>query len=170
MELIILMILSGLISVIFYLSTDYVVQRLVYNHIEKTQIVKENNYRYAEKLKNYVKENNLSTSDIEKLDSWVKSEKIIMIQVFKDKQLVYDSEYDIEKLPEEVDLYDWEDFYDIEFSDGIAIVCISGIYFYKIYTIALITEIILSFSLFIFICILGAHVKIRYILKLSEEI
>ena len=51
------------------------------------------NRAYVKELQKYVKEEYLSYRDTDKISSWVKKQKIIYVQIYKDGVKVFDSSY-----------------------------------------------------------------------------
>lgn len=132
------------------------------------------NERYIEDLRQYVKDEKVSSSDTEKLTLWVKRHKPVSLQVYKDDILVYDSAYPFyDRLKEEnihVDYYDWATYYEIEFSDGQGVAAMQGFHLYQLYNAFVISEIVLSFLVFVAVVMFGIRSTMRYIRTLSEEI
>lgn len=127
---------------------------------------------YIEKLQDYIDDNQVASNDSEKLTQWVRKQKIISIQVYKNEILTYDSNYPdaaVEDAAAEGQYYEWEDYYTAEFTDGSADVFLYGFFSYPLYSYALIAEILLSVLLMITIVILGIRRRVRYIGKLKDE-
>ena len=86
---------------------------------------------------------------------------------------IFDSDYPDKDLWEEdieSELYDWETYYDVEFSDGTASVGMIGLYEYQLYNFAFVAQMVASFLIFVFVTLVGIRQKMKYISKLSEEI
>lgn len=66
--------------------------------------------------------------------------------------------------------YEWEEYYDIQFSDGGAEVTLFGFYEFRFMQIALFTALGLSFFIFFLIVMLGIRKSMRYIRLLGKEI
>lgn len=66
--------------------------------------------------------------------------------------------------------HEWEEYYDIRFSDGGAEVTLFGFYEFRFMQIALFTALGLSFFIFFLIVMLGIRKSMRYIRLLGKEI
>lgn len=173
MQLIRLLICAVLIAIAFFCVLDhigeYVVEEIEYNAI----YIDEYNKHYIKELQQYIDENQITTKDVDKLDKWVTQQKIIVLRIYKDHQRVFDSEYSTQEVWDSDVAWDESSgqiYYPIQFIDGEARAKIVGAYIYKIYNTVLIAEILLSMGLFLVLVILGIRGKMKYILKLSEEI
>lgn len=140
----------------FIINTDYMEQK------DKKKIVQ---------LQTYIRENHISAGDAKQLTNWVKDQSVVMVQVYRNGFIVYDSKYPEANLDEAAyDPYDWGALYTLDFADGSAQVVLYGFYDYQFYHYALIGELVLAFFLFLGIVMLGIRKTIRYIRKLSQEI
>ena len=161
-------------AVVFYallsLVSDYAVSR----YYNGSAYVDRRDSQYLESLQEYVKENQVKTTDTAKISRWVSRQKVVFIQIYRDNVLMYDSNHsDLEDLWEEqVEqvYYDWESYYQVTFADGEAEVVIYGTYEYQLYNYAMIFDLLLAFLLFMTLVILGIRRKMAYIRLLSQEI
>lgn len=161
-------------AVVFYallsLVSDYAVSR----YYNGSAYVDRRDSQYLESLQEYVKENQVKTTDTAKISRWVSRQKVVFIQIYRDNVLMYDSNHsDLEELWEEqVEqvYYDWESYYQVTFADGDAEVVIYGTYEYQLYNYAMICDLLLAFLLFMTLVILGIRKKMAYIRLLSQEI
>lgn len=135
--------------------------------------VRKKDLYYIEKLQGHIDENHLHSRDADRLYSWVRKQKLISIQVYKDGIQVFDAEYPDQELWDEdiaVNEYAWENLYTVTFTDGEAQVRLFGMYAYQFYNFAMIAELVFSFLLFLLFVLLGIRAKMNYILLLSNEI
>ena len=169
-----LLVFSVVISGVFFFLTYSFGEYMIDNYYSNSDYIEKKNDKYAAKLQKYVEEKQLSAKDFRKLTEWVNKQKIISIQIYQNHILTYDSDYpNEENIWEESDesaYYDWGTYYEIEFSDGVAEVTISGKYLYQFYTYAMIVELMLSLVLFLGIVMAGIRKTIEYIRQLSKEI
>lgn len=173
MQLIRLLICAVLIAIAFFYVLDHIGEYVVENIEYNATYIDEYNKYYIKELQKYVYENQINTKDTDKLDKWVKQQKIIVLKIYKDNHRVFDSEYSTQNVWDSDVVWDESSeqiYYQIKFIDGEARVKIAGAYIYKIYNTVLIVEILLSMGLFLVLVILGIRGKMKYILKLSEEI
>lgn len=132
------------------------------------------NEKYVEDLKDFIREENVSSMENRKLTEWVKRHKPVSMQVYKDDILVYDSAYpyydDLWQEAEEASYYDWETYYTLKFADGSAVVALRGFHIYHLHNAVLVASLLLSFSVFFLIVMLGIRKSMKYIRHLSGEI
>lgn len=168
-----LLILAALVSGLFFLVTNWAGDSLLNWFYISSNYEEKKNGEYIGRLQEYVSQNQLSTEDTKELTEWVRRQRVVALQLYKNGILVYDSEYpdqDMEAEQIEAGDYEWTVYYPVQFSDGEAEISIYGMYFYQYYNYAVIAELLLSFALFVGIVMLGIRYKIRYIRKLSSEI
>lgn len=125
------------------------------------------------RMQEYIISNELTTKDTAVLDAWVKRQKIISVQIYKDGRQVFDSSYPDQEFEEGEIMradYGWEIYYPLEFMDGMAEVSVIGMYAYQFYSWAMIGELVVSFGLFLTIVLLGIRKRMNYILLLHNEI
>lgn len=172
LEWFLLLFLSGVVSVLFFVGCIFVLEEQIGRYHENREVVQRYNKKYIEKLQNYVKRQDVSSTDSAKLDQWIYDNGIVYIQIMKDGKWIYSSDAGMEEEFEEGELpgYSIHADYQVEFRDGPAQVYIMGMYYYNAYMIATIITIVLSFLLFILLTMLGIRKKIRYINRLSRDI
>lgn len=166
-----LLFLAAAVSAVFFAVINTVGDRAIYSFVTNTDYMDRKNVKTVQELQNYITENRVSAGDSEALTEWVKKHPAVMIQIYRNNYIVYDSQYpdaDLEK--EKYDRYGWVPVYTLSFADGDAEAVLYGFYDYQFSNYALIAEIILAFLLFLGIVMLGIRKTIRYILRLSEEI
>lgn len=172
-QLLRLLLISGVISIALFTITNNISAYVIWNYYDNSDYEEKKDKEYLDKLQTYINENEISTRDASELKKWVKGQKIIILQVYMQNKIVFDSDYPDKKLWEEdieSNEYEWATYHSVEFSDGTARVGIAGIYEYRLYSIAFIAELLLSFLLFVIMVLLGIRQKMEYILKLSNEI
>lgn len=162
---------SAVISVIFFAVLKTVGEYAIHYFIANTDYMEQEDNKRVVQLQTFIRENQISAGDAEQLTKWVKAQSVVMVQVYRNGFIVYDSKYPEADLDEAVyDRYDWGPFHTLDFSDGSAQVVLYGFYDYQFYHYALIGEIVLAFLLFLGIVMLGIRKTIHYIRKLSQEI
>lgn len=160
-------------SLLIFTVLNFTGYALIDSYCYGQDYVREKNLYYMEKLQKYIDENHLNSRDADRLYSWVRKQKMISIQVYKDGIQVFDAEYPDQELWDEdiaVNEHVWENIYTITFTDGEAQVRLFGMYAYQFYNFAMIAELVFSFLLFLLFVILGIRAKMNYILRLSNEI
>lgn len=167
-----LLLVSLVISGIFFLLLNRAGSSVITEWFSDSASLEKLSGEYIEKLQDYINENQVASNDAEKLTQWVRKQKIVSIQVYKNEILTYDSNYPdaaVEDAAAEGQYYEWEDYYTAEFTDGSADVFLYGFFSYPLYSYALIAEILLSVLLMITVVILGIRRRVRYIGRLKEE-
>ena len=145
-----------------------------------TEVYCDENYQqrkndlYIKKMQEEITKNELSIKDAGNLIKWIKKQEVIFVRIYNNNSLVLDSEYPIgqEVLANEADInyYERNMFYSVEFADGKADVSIVGLYNYQISMWLIIAEVVLSFVIFLLVVMFGIKKIMCYIQKLSEEI
>lgn len=172
-QLLQLLIVSAVISVIAFFLFDFVGEYSLEKYLEKTNYVEKENREYVNKLQKYIEEEQISSRDAVKINQWIKKQKLLSVRIYKDSIMVFDSAYPEQDIWEKEIApgnYGWENYYIVNFSDGVAEIIMTGTYSYKFYNYVLIAELSLSFAVFLLSVLLGIRKKMDYILKLSDEI
>ena len=157
-QLVGLLLAAILISGAFYLLINRIGARIITEIFMNREHIEQISSAYVDDLQKFIDENQVSSNDSDKLTAWVKRQKIISIQVYKNEHLTYNSYYPeaaVEDVAVEGRYYEWEHYYTVEFSDGTADVFLYGFFAYQLYTYALIAEILLAVVLLILIVIFG---------------
>ncbi|HIV13774.1 MAG TPA: HAMP domain-containing histidine kinase [Candidatus Pullilachnospira stercoravium] len=172
-QLLRLLIVSAVAAVAIFVLMDLISTRLIGVYFENNNYEERHNQAYMTKLQNYIDQNHLSSRDAQELNDWVKSQKILYVQIYKDGIRVFDSAYPNEEIWEaEIEATDqeWETIYTLTFSDGTAQVSVVGNYAYQIFIYVYIAEIVICFGIFLLLVLLGIRKRMGYIRKLSQEV
>ncbi len=171
-QLLMLLIISAVLSVILFVFLETTGTKLM-DRFYDSEYGNRKNKAYVKELQKYVKEEYLSYRDTDKISSWVKKQKIIYVQIYKDGVKVFDSVYpDQEEWGETIDddAYLLERFYFVEFAEGVTSVSITGVYSYQLYQYAMMVEELIAFVFFIMLVLLGIRRKMKYIRRLGDEV
>lgn len=172
-QLLVLLVTAAGISVLVFGLLQFGGEFLIDNYLYQSNYGEQKNSQYIEKLQDYVTGNNIASKDAKKLYQWVQKQKIIYMQVFKDDIQVFDSAYPDEEVWDDrisAGDFDWEAYYSVRFCDGSAKVSIVGMYTYQFYHYAQIIELLIVFMIFLALVLWGIRRKMRYIVKLRDEI
>lgn len=172
-QLLQLLVVSAFAAVVIFLILDFSGEYLMESYLENTNYVDEKDQKYIEKFQNYIEKEQVSSRDASKINQWVKKQKILSVQIYKDSIMVFDSEYPEQDIWEEEIApgnYGWESYYIVEFTDGTADIIITEMYDYQIYNYMFIAELSFAFIIFLVFVLLGIRKKMDYILQLSDEI
>lgn len=172
-QLLLLLFFSAAAAAVLFQGLDMASTYLIDRYIYNSEYLEKWGQKYADDLQEYIQEHALVSTDSAGIGRWVKEQKIIVMRIYKNDILIYDSEYPGEKIwQEEIpgEDYGWENSYPMQFADGTGTAVMVGAYDYQIFNYALITELVLSFGVFVLLVLLGIRRKMHYIRKLSEEI
>lgn len=169
-----LLVMAFLVAVLFFVLLNRSGTLLLNSYFTKTDYMERENQRRVEDFRDYVKKNQLTSEDAEKLTEWVRRQEVVWMQIYRDHILLYDSQFPYMKANPEYHVkgqfYEWESYKTIEFQDGPARVFLTGMYTYQFFNYALMVEFFLSFLLFTGIIMAGIRSTMKYIRTLSAEI
>ena len=160
------------VSGLFFVVINYAGEQMITKIFSDSSHIEKLSEAYIQDLQDYIDETKAASNDSEKLTEWVRKQKIVSIQVYKDEILTYDSNYPdaaVEDAEAEGAYYDWEYYYTAEFADGTADVFLYGFFSYPLYSYAMTAEILLAVILLVAIVILGIRKPVRYIGRLKAE-
>ena len=160
------------VSGLFFVVINYAGEQMITKIFSDSSHIEKLSEAYIQDLQDYIDETKAASNDSEKLTEWVRKQKIVSIQVYKDEILTYDSNYPdaaVEDAEAEGAYYEWEYYYTAEFADGTADVFLYGFFSYPLYSYAMTAEILLAVILLVTIVILGIREPVRYIGRLKAE-
>lgn len=167
-QLFLLLVGSAVVAGLVFIAADRLGIYMVDRYYYASDYEGKKNASYIKQLQKYVDGHQLASDDSVSLKRWVKKQKVISLWLYKDGELVFNSEYP----EEEFEPGEQEDgrYYTVSFSDGTANAVIWGMYDYQLYNYELVTVLAASYMLFLALVLLGIRKKIAYILKLRDEI
>ena len=173
-------------AIVFYIILSITADAALNKIFDTEQFYRKCDQKTIESLEKYVRENDIKSDDWYMLNRWIKDGNAIMLSVYKDDVLVYDSQmqssYSEDTETDEDSSssvssavmiendYAMQTSYKIDFADGEADVTIYGFYSTNYYRIAYVLEFILPCLLFIFIILAAVQKKMKYLIQLSEEV
>lgn len=174
-QLMILLVISGAVALAVFYGLSRAGENAVYYYYNHSNYSAKREKNYVAELQSYVSSNELKSTDAEELSQWVTEKAVIIsLWLYKDNVLIYDSDYpdnaDYSSEPAWLDGTSGSRFYTVEFADGEVEAGISGVFDYQLYNYASFGEIIIAFSVFILMVLMGIRKKMEYIRKLSKEI
>ena len=140
-ELAFLLLVAASVALLFFFVLNHAGTRLITECFSSKEYIEKLSEDYVDDLRKYIAENQVVSNDSEKLTKWVKQQKIVSIQVYKDGILTYDSNYPdaaVEDAAAEGQYYEWEYYYMAQFADGTADIFLYGYFSYPYYSYALI--------------------------------
>lgn len=174
-QLMILLVISGAVALAVFYGLNTVGENVVYYYYNHSNYSAKREKNYVAELQNYVSSNELKSSDTDELSQWVTEKAVIIsLWLYKDNALIFDSDYPdnatYSSEPAYLDENNGSRFYTIGFADGEVEAGISGVFDYQLYNYASFGEMLLAFSIFILMVLIGIRKKMEYIRKLSKEI
>ena len=174
-QLMILLVISGAVALAVFYGLNTAGENVVYYYYNHSNYSAKREKNYVAELQSYVSSNELKSSDTEELSQWVTEKAVIIsLWLYKDNALIFDSDYPdnatYSSEPAYLDENNGSRFYTIEFADGEVEAGISGVFDYQLYNYASFGEMLLAFSIFILMVLIGIRKKMEYIRKLSKEI
>ena len=173
MQMALLLVAATAIAVLHFIAVDSVSEELVDWYMVKTDYARTQNHKAIENLQEYITDRGLNSRDSAELNEWVKKQWFLSLVVYKNGIQVFDSRYpDQEIWEEEISFtdYEWSNYSEVEFADGVAEIQVNGAYGYQVYNAVRIIELGISFLIFLLIVLAGIRKKMSYIQKLSDEV
>ncbi len=125
-------------------------------------------------LQEYVNKNNLQAKDGMQLTQWVKKQPLILLEVYRNNILLYNSkapgEWPMEENELEVPYYEWQSYYQISFADGTAEVLVYADDTYRWFLYLTLAALLLACLVFLLIFLQGCRKIVKYIGQLCREI
>jgi signal transduction histidine kinase len=127
----------------------------------------------SEALQTYVTKKDLTPENGKELNAWIEKQPILLMEIYRENQLIYASWAPEELLAEEevqANMYSSITYHTITFSDGTAQVAFFGYDATYWMTLITLTSLGLSIFLFLLIFVLGSRRMVKYIGVLSRQI
>lgn len=156
-----------------FFAARAVLEQITTAYLSNETVRQERLEKSARSLEQYVMDRDVALGDKEKLDAWVASEMYVMLQVYRDDMIMYDSSMDENMAEMEMpggDAMQWQRSFTIPFADGNGQAILYGYYHMEDYQAATITAVVLGAVGFALVLLLLVGGKIRYIRRLSEEL
>ena len=182
------LIISLAVAAMVFITTDLAFYYLTENSLKKNEYVIKKSSEYLDRFETYVSENGIAATDSKAIENWRKNNKkvVTIMYIVRDGNTVYDSllaSSQDQSTGSDSDSgnnndyaggdygnNDWFYKREIKFSDGIALVSLYGYFDKWIYDVSFITEIFLSAAVFYIVFIMLIQRKIKYIIRLNDEI
>ena len=126
-----------------------------------------------ESLQSYVDQNDVARSDKEKLDTWVHDQRYIMLQIYGDDMILYDSTMDMDLSTLRIpggDSMQWQKTYTVQFADGPGSAMFYEYFSLRDETIGTGVSIALAAVVFGIVLIIPVRRKARYVSRLSDDL
>ena len=172
-QLVVLILLSTLISVSFFGAAKVMIEAGLDVYFAKSSYSERKEKACAQQFQEFVTRNRLTPLDETKISEWVKEQRVVYLEIYRNNRWLYDSfsSADANDYGERTVLSDYEGRdYTITFADGDAVVRLFGIFEYQYYVYAMIAEILSAFLVFLIVFVYGVKKGIHYIQKIQSEI
>ncbi len=170
-ELILCLLVTFSVSVAVFFLLHAAGEGILDSYFNETSFIQNQTDLAVSQFRNFVSDNGLTINDREKMVSWVRSEKYVIIYIYKENNLVtiIDSNNSGGNR-EYLDGLILSPLYNIEFSDTKAQMYMECFFEYKFYYIITFFGVAISFFLFILVFLFFINKKTSYIGMLEKEI
>ncbi|NMM65888.1 HAMP domain-containing histidine kinase [Clostridium sp. P21] len=173
-KLILSIIFSFTIACIIFILLETIGESMLDSHFGKNSFMNNQKNQAISDFSKYVSDNNLKISDHDKITQWVRKEKYVSLYIYKDKQLVYNSDINDATIyygkPEENPFMSGGSLYEVKFADTDAKMYMECFFQYKYYYIVSIFDGVIAFLCFIVIMLVLIKRKTTYIGTLENEL
>jgi len=127
----------------------------------------------AESLQEYITKEDVVLADKGRLDAWVEDERYVMLQIYRDGHIMYDSTMEENMSDMGMaggDAMQWQQSFTITFADGDSDAIIYGNYQTRDYQTAIIVSVVFGAVTFAILLLVLVRRKTKYISQLSDEL
>ena len=167
--------LAALESVLLLTVSQVVLSKGLHFYFDRSEVQNELTQRQVDELQEYVDENHLASTDVRKITAWAHKRRYILLELYRDRKLIYSSFAPkgarLEENDEQTPFYDWTPHYSIRFADGDTEAMLYYNGFNTYYGTG--CEILLTLCIvwwFPGFFLLNSRKIVRYVVLLSEEI
>lgn len=166
-------VISLIISFLISFLVNFIGESLLYTYYDKTSFLQNKNKQVLSDFKSYILKNKISINDYKKIEKWTRDYKYIDIYIFKNDELIYNSNrygslYNSEVLATITGISN--NFDNISFYDSEAKIYIDCYFEYKYFYINLFISATIGVICFVIIMLTLISKKISYIITLENEI
>lgn len=144
------------------------------SHFSKNYFINNQKNQAISDFFKYVSDNKLKINDHDKITQWVHKEKYVNLYIYKDNQLIYNSDINDATIyygkPEETPFMPSGSLYEVKFADTDAKMYMECFFQYKYYYIVSIFDGAIAFLCFIVIMLIFIKRKTTYIGTLENEL
>lgn len=156
-----------------YFAAQAIITQVVDAYLSSESVREGRLLQSADSLQKYVTEDNVELADKNKLDEWVASEQYVMLQIYRDGHIMYDSTMDEDMSSQNMaggDAMQWHESFSINFADGPAQVVFYEFYHMQEYQATTVFSLALATIAFVITLLLLVRRKTRYVVRLSHEL
>jgi signal transduction histidine kinase len=173
-KLALLILIAAAVSGLLFVTMQKISNDLIDRYMNSEAYYESETAKSIAKFRQYAAANHLSSTDRKAFGEWVKKENYIMLTIFKDKVLQYDSNYSAEDEAaygvEPETRYAQKHSYPVMFSDGEGRVTVDGFFSSRYYDIVFTLELLSATIFFLSIVLLGIRRNLAYLRTIHEEI
>ncbi|MCZ8517855.1 MULTISPECIES: HAMP domain-containing sensor histidine kinase [Paenibacillus] len=173
-KLALLILTASMVSGLSFLIMQAISDEWIDRHLESETYFEQQSSEYVKKFAEYVDANGLSSTDRDAFAAWTKKEKIILLTIYKDQVLQFDSVYTAGDESaygvESESQYAKKHSSPVLFSDGQGDVIIDGFFASRYYDAAFALEVLASTAIFLSIVLTGIRRSLAYLKTIHEEI
>lgn len=172
-KLLAITLLCLVVGVGVYFAAHAIASKAIDAYLSNENVQQERLVQSAASLQDYVSANNVALTDKEKLDAWVAEERYVMLQIYCDGRIMYDSTMEEDMSAQDMaggDAMQWHESFPIAFSDMAGQAVFYGFYQMQDYMVATVLAVALGTAAFAVLLLLLARRKTRYITQLSGEL
>lgn len=159
---------------IIFISLETIGESILDSHFSKNYFINNQKNQAISSFSKYVSDNKLKINDHDKITQWVHKEKYVNLYIYKDSQLIYNSDINDSTIyygkPEENPFMPTGSLYEIKFADTDAKMYMECFFQYKYYYIVSIFDGVIAFLCFIVIMLIFIKRKTTYIEILENEL
>ena len=144
---------------------------LISNHFERSSLEEAHIRRLGAELQQFIEENELSSQDLKKLETWERRNPVILLEVYVDGACLYsslDAVYDHGTLPGDVGSLNQA--VTVRLTDTEATAMLFSDYTYQYYLLGTVLSLIVSLAVFVLLFLRSNRKLIGYICRLNSEV
>lgn len=173
-KLTLIILLAATVSGLVFMTMQKVSNELIDRYLNSDAYYESESAKSITKFNKYVQANNLSSTDRKAFGEWVKKEEYVMLTIYKNQVLQYDSNYSAEDESgygvERETQYAQKHSFPIMFSDGEGRVTVDGFFSSRYYDIAFTLELLSATMIFLIIVLMGIRRSLAYLRTIHQEI
>ncbi|SHN69989.1 HAMP domain-containing sensor histidine kinase [Desulfitobacterium chlororespirans] len=168
-------VLACLASALLFLGLQYLSRGIIHDYCKKPEVISAHIEKKITSLRQYIKDNHISLSDLSELDNWMRGKELTEIVIYHDNMLIYSSHtlspsFSFPSQPKFPDFYLWHNKYILTFQEGTAEVFIKDFFEHRYIDYITYFNLLVFFLCFITIMVFFIHKKVSYINTLEKEI
>lgn len=173
-KLALLILIASIVSGLFFLILQTISNQMIERYLSSEAYIKQQSAVFVEKFAGYVAANQLSSTDRDAFSEWTKKEENILLMIYKDNVLQYDSMYTAEDESgygvEAETQFAKRNSYPVMFSDGKGDVIIDGFFSSRYFNLAYTIELLAAAIIFLSIVLLGIRSSLVYLRTINDDI